>query len=41
MHRQQTEKDKHIVDFAPPWKNFCGRPWLENYFKLPKYFLPR
>jgi len=20
MHRQQSEKDKHIVDFAPPGK---------------------
>jgi len=21
------KKDKQNVDFAPPWKNFCGRPW--------------
>jgi len=28
LHRQQTEKDKQNVDYAPPWKNFCGRPWL-------------
>ena len=26
LHRQQTEKDKQNVDFALPWKNFCGRP---------------
>jgi len=26
LHRQQPEKDKQNVDFAPPWKNFCGRP---------------
>ena len=28
LHRQQPEKDKKNVDFAPPWKNFCGRPWV-------------
>ena len=28
LHRQQTEKDKQNVDFAPPWKIFCGRPCL-------------
>jgi len=26
LHRQQFEKDKQNVDFAHPWKNFCGRP---------------
>jgi len=26
LHRQQPEKDKQNVDFAPPWKNICGRP---------------
>jgi len=27
--RQQFENDKQNVDVAPPpWKNFCGRPWM-------------
>jgi len=21
------KKDKQNVGVAPPWKNFCGRPW--------------
>jgi len=25
--RQQFENDKEYVD-VPPWKNFCGRPWM-------------
>jgi len=25
--RQQLENDKQNVD-VPPWKNFCGRPWM-------------
>jgi len=29
LYRQQPEKDKNIVDVAHPWKNFCGRPWLQ------------
>jgi len=27
LHRQQP-KDMQNFDFALPWKNFCGRPWL-------------
>jgi len=26
LHRHQPEKDKQTVDFASPWKNFCGSP---------------
>ena len=26
LHREQPEKDKQNIDFAPTWKNFCGRP---------------
>jgi len=25
---QLFENDKPNVDVAPPWKNFCGRPWM-------------
>jgi len=29
LHCQQPEKDRQTqnVDFAPLWKNSCGRPW--------------
>jgi len=33
LQRQQPEKDKQNVDVAPPWKNFCGRPWLLSLFQ--------
>jgi len=28
LYHQQPEKHKQNVNFAPPWKNFCGRPCL-------------
>jgi len=28
LHCQQPEKDKQNVNLVPPWKNFCGRPWV-------------
>ena len=28
LYRQQPEMDNQSVDFAYPWKNFCGRPCL-------------
>ena len=28
LYGQQPEMDKQNVDFAYPWKNFCGRPFL-------------
>jgi len=28
LQREQPEKDKQNVDFAHPWKNFCGHLWL-------------
>jgi len=36
LHRQKPENDKQNVNFAPPRKNFCGRPcvWDQNFFLL-------
>jgi len=28
LQREQPEKDEQNVDFAHPWKNFCGHLWL-------------
>jgi len=36
LHRQQPEKYKQNVDFAPLWKNFCGRPWWGNVKSFTK-----
>ena len=30
LHCPQPEKDKQNVDFAPLWKNLCGRPCLRH-----------
>jgi len=37
LHHQQPEKDEENVGFTPPWKNFCGRPWM-GFMKHALYF---
>ena len=34
LHRQQPAKDEQNVDFALPWKNFCGRPCMQLLLRV-------